>query len=725
MSEIQSIDNRKSYPELENIILPDKLECHLQACLMYMAAYYRRTHSLESLTNGLPIQNDKLTFQLYVRATRRAGLDAMVTERKAKDISPHVLPCVVSMKGDKHLILQEITPTGEFVVVDVINKATTTYEDYSAFAKDFTGYLVLTRESNTFSMLSDTFKTGGEWFWGTVKQFKNIYIQVACAAVIINLMALVSPLYVMNVYDRVLPNENYYTLAVLSIGVITVFLFDFIFRQLRAYFIDIAGKGADILLASRLYEQVLNIRLGQRASSAGAFANQLREFETLRDFFTSSTLVAFIDLPFVLIFIAVIASIAGPVALVPLVAGIIILAVVYFIQLPLRQLVEQSNKDLDAKHGHLIETINGIETIKSLGTQSYVQHKWEQYVGTSAKLGVRTRFQSQLGLHFSVFMQQAVTVGVVVFGVLRIHAGDMSMGALIASTLLSGRALAPLGQAVGLFVRLQQSQSSLHSLDSIMQMEVERPEAKNYVHVRNLKGDIRFEDVSFQYPQAQINSLHNISFSIKQGEKVAIVGRAGSGKSTLSRLVLNLYNPTSGSILLDNLDIRQLDPAEIRQQISYVPQNVVLFRGTMRDNLLFANPKATDEDIQKAAELSGIYEFIRRHPMGYDMPIGEMGSTLSGGQRQSVAIARGLLRDGSVVIMDDPTSELDNRSEEHVKRTFANWVQDKTMILITHRATMLDLVDRLIVIDYGRILLDGPKDKVLKQLQGGGAPTNG
>lgn len=579
--------------------------------------------------------------------------------------------------------------------------------------------LILTKPVAEEELSTDTFSDGKEWFWGILRQFKRLYIQVAMAAIFINFMAIISPLFVMNVYDRVVPNAAFETLWVLALGIFIAYSFDFLFRQLRGYFIDVAGRGADILLAGRLFQQVLNVRLGLHGTSSGGFANQLREFETLRDFFTSATLVTLIDLPFVFLFLGFIAILGGPLFLIPLIFGAISLTVSLAIQRPLRKILMQASHDMDAKHGHLVETINSLETIKALGAQSKMQEKWEKSVGVVARVGLKSRFIASLGSNVTMYMQQLVSVAVVVWGVYRISEGDMTMGALIACTILSGRAMAPLGQAIALYTRYHQAKTSLDTLDSIMHLEVERPAGKKYVRLPKFSGNITFKDVGFTYPNAPLDSLKNINFNIKPGEKIGIIGRTGSGKSTVSRMILNLYNPTVGSVLLDNLEVRQLDPAEFREQIGYVPQDILLFRGTLRENLLMSNPNATDEEMVLASRISGVEDFVQRHPMGFDMPIGERGLGLSGGQRQAVAIARSLLKNPTTMIMDEPTSEMDNHSEELLKQNLSRWLGKRTFILITHRASLLDLVDRIMVMDYGKLILDGPKKEVLKRLQQG------
>ncbi|MFZ2619434.1 MAG: ABC transporter transmembrane domain-containing protein, partial [Alphaproteobacteria bacterium] len=481
----------------------------LQNALMFLMMHYKKRHSLTSLLNGLPLEKNKLTAHLFIRAAKRAGLNAKVVDRAPADISPYTLPAVVFLKNETFAVLQAKTEKGRYMLVDMQTGKENVLQP-AEFAEIYGGFTILVRTALPFELLADNFKTGGDWFWSTLGQFKRVYVQVALAALLTNILALVSPLFVMNVYDRVVPNAAFETLWVLAVGVMIAYVFDFIFRQLRAYFIDAAGKGADILLASRIYQQVLNCRLGTRQASAGAFANQLREFETLRDFFTSSTLTTFIDIPFMFLFLFFIGMMTGPLVLIPLLAIPLILGIGLFVQLPLQGVVRQAAHDMDNKHGHLVETINGIETVKSLGTQSQAQGKWEQFVGQSARVGARSRFLAQLGVNAAVLIQNLVTVGVLIWGVYRIDEGLMTMGALVGASMLVGRALAPLMQAVGLFVRFQQSWMALQNLNEIMHLEVERADGQEFVHIKQLKGEVEFRGVSFAYPGAKLESLTNL-----------------------------------------------------------------------------------------------------------------------------------------------------------------------------------------------------------------------
>ncbi|MEC9291281.1 MAG: type I secretion system permease/ATPase [Pseudomonadota bacterium] len=712
-----SIDVKQE--EAEKVQAPD----YLLAGLMYFVKHYNKLFNAESLTVGLPLQNNKLTPFLFVRAAKRAGLNARVIDRKLEELSRHVLPALVILKGEGDevgpaFVLKEMGDHGSVVLVNPVSGEEKRFASLEDFAPVYSGTMIMARPTAVHDFVTDVFRSGERWFRDTLWQFRWIYFQVAIAAVVINLIAVVSPLFVMNVYDRVVPNNAMETLTVLALGIGTAYVFDFILKVLRGYFIDTAGRGADILLSGQLYQQVLNIRLGKQGSSSGAFANQLREFESLRDFFTSATLTTLIDLPFIFVFIGVIAIIGGWVALVPLFAIPIVLFVSFTVQSPMKAIIQQAMQDLDAKHGHLVETINGLEAIKSLNMQSVMQSRWEQSVGAVARVGQRTRLLASIGQNFAGFIQQMVTVGIVVVGVFMIKGGYMSVGALVACTLLAGRTMAPLSQAVALYARYNQAMQSLETLNGIMDMEVERPDGKNFVYLGEATGQVEFKDVSFVYPNSPLESVKDMSFKIQPGEKVAVIGRTGSGKSSLLRLMLNLYNPTQGSILFDDLEIRQVDPVEVRKNIGYVPQNIILFSGTLRHNIMLSAPHATQEQLKAAVEMSGVNEFASKHPMGLDMPVGERGDSLSGGQRQAVSLARAILKEPPILLLDEPTSEMDNRTEMKLLGHLKKAIKDKTVVLVTHKYTMLDLVDRVIVMEDGRILADGPKEDVLKSLSG-------
>ena len=693
----------------------------LLMCLVALSQLLERPTSAEALKAGLPLDHGRLTPDLAIRAAERAGLSARVVRRPVARISELTLPCILLLEGRGACVLLEFLP-GERARVVVPETGRGALElPLAELAERYTGYALFARPEMRFDRRAEQVEAGRprSWFWGTLAQSWPIYAEVVVAAVLINVFALASPLFIMNVYDRVVPNNAIETLWVLAIGALTVFLFDFLLRILRGYFVDSAGKIADIKLAGRIFEQVLGIRMAARPASAGAFANNLREFESLRDFFTSASLVTVVDLPFVLFFIVIVAWIGGPIALVPAIAVPLVIGVGLLLQLPLNRVVRRTFKEAAQKHGVLVESINGLETIKSIGAEGRMQRNWEQFVSSTARSGMRARFLSALGVNFSALAQNLVTVGVVIFGVYRIGEGLLTVGALVACTIITGRAMAPLAQVAGILTRYHQARASFDALDQVMGLPVERPPASRFLHRPELRGEVAFKNVTFSYPGQKFPALDGVSFVVKPGERVGLIGRIGSGKTTIEKLVLGLYEPDQGAVLVDGTDLRQLDPADLRRNIGCVLQDVFLFHGTVRDNITLGAPFADDRAVLRAAQVAGVEDFVARHPLGFDLNVGERGESLSGGQRQAVAVARALLLDPPILVLDEPTSAMDNGAENRFKQRLGEILAGKTLILVTHRASLLSLVERLIVLDGGRVVADGPKDEVLKALAAG------
>ena len=691
--------------------------------LEFLTRHHGRPHSADVLKAGLPLEGDRLNPALFIRAAERAGFKARVVKRRLSRVSKHVLPAVLALQGGGACLLMGFVNRGRQAQVMTPESGggveTVLVEDLQ---HDYTGYAIYVRpiaEMNLHHEEDDGPKPRA-WFWGVL--FRNwwTYAQVGVAALLINIFALVTPLFIMTVYDRVIPNSAFETLYVLAIGMSSVLLFDFLLKSLRGYFIDSAGKQADVMLACRIFDQVLDMRMSSRPNSAGAFANTLREFETLRDFFTSATLATLVDMPFIGVFILVIWLISGPVALVLAVAVPLVLTFGLLIQVPLNFVVRRNFRESQQKHGVLVETISGLETIKSIGAEGRVRGLWEAAVGLTAVSGQQSRALSLSAVNFSAMIQQMSTVGVIVYGVHLVAENEITIGALIACVMLGSRAIAPLGQVAQLLTRFHQSMASLDALDKIMKTPVERPSKKSFLHRPKLDGGITFDNVKFNYPGREENALRGISFSIEPGEHVGFIGRVGSGKSTIAKLVLALFEPEEGTILIDGTDIRQIDPVDLRSNIGYVPQDVFLFRGTVRENITAAAPYTDDTKTLHAARLAGADEFVRQNPMGYDFPIGERGDGLSGGQRQSITIARALIGDPSIAVMDEPTSAMDVGSETAFKLHLKDAFQGKTLLLMTHRSTLLSLVDRVIILDGGRIVGDGSRESILRTLAGGG-----
>lgn len=693
----------------------------LLGCLMILARIENSQVTPESLVAGLPLDNHNLTPQLFPRAAKRAGFSARLVKRPISKISNLVLPAVLLLKNGRACVLDKIIEnhTARIIQPDSGEGSCTVAID--VLADEYSGYAYFIKPAYKYDDRISASLIGQpkHWFWSTITASLKIYGEVIVAALLINIFALASPLFIMNVYDRVVPNHAIETLWVLGIGVIIVYCFDFIMRTLRGYFIDIAGKRADIILGAGLFERVMGMRLDSRPVSVGAFANNLHEFDTFRDFFTSATLTVLIDLPFVFLFIFIIWMLGGALATIPLTVIPLCFISAYAIQHRLSSSVDDLLKHSAQKQASLIEVLTGVETIKCLGAESVLQNRWERLSGTIASLGLRTRLLSTTAVNLTIFLQQFTTVAVVIFGVYLIGEGELSVGGLIASTILTGRALAPLTQAAGILSRIHQARTAYSSTDRIMNTPVERPHEKVFIQHKTLKGSIEFRNVTFRYPEQDIDALEKVSVKINAGEHVAIIGRIGSGKSTIEKLLLGLYLPSEGSILLDGIDNRQLDPVNVRRNIGYIPQDCFLFYGSVRDNIVMGMPHAEDHAILRAADIAGVTEFVNRNPSGFNMQVGERGERLSGGQRQSIAVARALLRDPPVLVMDEPTNAMDNTTEELFKRKLHETIAGKTLVLITHRASLLSLVDRVIVMDSGRVIADGSKENVLTALKHG------
>lgn len=689
----------------------------LLGCLIALTKLFDDPRTADALVYGLPLEDEKLTPGLFIRAAQRVGLSARLTNRKFNRIPDLVLPAVLLLKQRRACILLK----HEGDRVEVIFPETGEGSEFISLKELeelYGGYAIFVRPQFKFRVDKDTELHGrkGSWFWGTMLKFWPTYIQVIIAAFMINAFAIASPLFIMNVYDRVVPNKAIETLWVLAFGVITVVGFDLLLKTLRTYFVDNAGKRADVILSSRIFEQVLNIQVKARPASSGAFANHLREFETLRDFFASATVTALVDLPFLGIFLFIIFLIGGPVAYIPAAAIPIVIIIGIFLQLPMRRAVAKTTEENSLKHGVIIETLSALDTVKSLGVESHMQKEWERFVGESAKTSVMARFVSGFGINLSAAAMQLVTVGVVITGVTLMSQPDstMTVGSLIACTILTGRTMAPLGQIAALLTRLNQAMVALKGLNQIMALPVERSAEKRQLSRPNIKGAVEFKDVTFKYPGTEIPALTDVSFKIAPGEKVGIIGPVGSGKTTISRLLINLYEPDEGSVMVDGTDIRQIDPTDIRHAVGSVMQDITLFQASVRQNITMGAPQADDEMILRASELAGVHDFISRHPHGYDLMVGEKGATMSGGQRQSLGLARALLPNPPILMFDEPTSSMDLNSEKRFINRLKPYLEGKTLLLVTHRTTLFSLVDRIIVLGNGKVVADGPRDEVLK-----------
>ncbi len=697
-------------------------EDELLACLLMLAKSHGENLTRDAALAGLPIENGRLMPSLFARAAHRAGLSSKVVRQALPALKSALFPVVLLLHDERACVLLSRSADGQTckVVYPELGDAPVDVPLVKLQAQ-YNGYAIYARPRLHFDARSPEVKAGrhGHWFWSVMAENRKLYRDVFLAAFLANLFALGMPMFTMNVYDRVVPNQAFDTLWILASGLLLILLSDLLLRILRGRFVDLASSRVDVKLSAYIMERVLGTRMEQRPVSAGSFAANLRAFESVRDFISSATVVAFIDLPFALIFMVVIGWIAWPMMIPLAVGATLMLLFALTVQHRMHELAETTYRAAAQRNATLIEGLVGFETVKALGAEAPIQRKWEKSAALLARVGVQLRLLSALASNSSAFVQQGINMVIIMLGVYLIGEKELTLGGMIACTMLASRAMAPVGQVAGLLVQYHTAATALTSLNEMMKREVERPDDASFITRGVLHGAVEFRDVNFTYPGQETPALRNVSLKIKPGEKVAILGRIGSGKTTLQKMILGLYRPTSGSVLIDGIDQRQLDPAELRRQTGYVQQDVMLFYGTLRDNITMGAPQADDAAVLKAAELAGILDLVNHHPQGFDMLVGERGESLSGGQRQGVAIARAVINDPAIVLLDEPTAAMDHSSEEEVKRRLTEFVRGKTLVLVSHRTSLLDLVDRIVVMDAGRIMADGPKDQVIMALRQG------
>lgn len=690
---------------------------------------FHKPFTKEALLAGLPIHESQKLFSkgssksLFSRVAARTGLKTTLVKRPINEILGLHLPMILLLSNDNVCILERfnadktqakiIYPEGDgleqWLSVDDLES------EYLGFA------YMLKKEFEYDNNNSRTLQLKQKhWFWDTLKLSSGIYKDVLWASLLINIFVLATPLFTMNVYDRVIPNNAEETLLVFTIGIVFVYALDFFLKFTRGYMLEIAGKKSDIIMSSIIFEKVLDLKMAVHPQSVGSFANNLKDFESVRSFFTTATMTAVIDLPFAIIFLIVIYYLGGLLVLIPMLTMLLILAFAIVIRKPLRESIESSHEASAKKNAILIETLQNIETVKSMSMAGKQQWQWEESTGEIAEKNLKSRLLSSSIPNVTNLLIQLNTVFIVVFGVYLIQEFELTMGGLIAVVILTSRTVAPMGQAASLITNYSDAKSAYDTLSGIISQEAERPEGKEFVRREKFQGKIEFKDVCFNYPGTEVPALTNVSFVINPGEKVAIIGRIGSGKSTIAKLILKLYEPVSGSIMIDDIDITQIDPADLRRFISYVPQDINLFRGTIKENIVSSEKHPDVESVIYAAQVSGVDDFVQTHPLGFDMPIGERGAGLSGGQRQSVGIARSLMQDSSVMLMDEPSNSMDQTTEGSLLKRLKKELIDKTVVLITQKLSLLDMTDRVIVMHRSKVLLDDTKEKVTKQLGGKG-----
>ena len=699
---------------------PQGEECDpLLDCVVLITEHYGSPSSPDALAAGLPIAN-KLTPELLPQVAKRAGLTTKFVRKGLDELPSMLLPCILLLKDKKAAVLQKINVEENSATISLPETGGEETLLITELEALYTGYLFLIKQhyrgdKNFDVHINDNTE---HWLWKKIKGAASIYRDVIVASVLVNIFALVTPLFVMNVYDKIVPNLAFDSLWVLSIGACIVFIFDFILKQLRSYLIDVAGKKIDIDISSTLFSKTMGIPLEKRPPSVGGMAKQLGEFESIREFLSSATITALVDLPFALFFLFCIWLVAGDLAIFPLLAMTLIIGYTLFNQRRLRNAIEESNKFASLKHGHLVESLSAIETVKINGAEGVVQKAWQQMVGYSANWQLKAKVITNSVSNVASLLSQVALVSVVILGVYRVSDSAITIGSIIAAVLLTSRAIAPAAKVAVLMTKGHQTASALRQLDALMELDSEFDDKGHLINRDTLSGNINAENISFSYGKKAPLTLHPMSLNIKQGERIAIIGHNGSGKTTLAKLLLGLYQPKNGSIQYDGLNQEQIHPSILRSNVGYVPQDITLVHGTIRDNILFGTRQVTEYQLIQAVQLSGVSAFTDLSTQGLDQQVGENGNALSRGQRQAIALARAILNSPQILLLDEPTASLDARAEKQFIKALQSTTLNRTLLLITHKMDLLKLVDRIIVLDKGQLLMDGPKDQVLAKLQG-------
>lgn len=691
-------------------------------CLEFIARRFGISFSPAGALSGLPLKTGRLDEENFARAAARFGLSARTLAREVYDIPSMVLPAVMLLKNGDACVLTHLDKKHHRAKIFYPHEKTGERAiDLSKLAEAAIGAAIyITPDSSptaeAFYSASDPADRRGHWFWMPVRRAWSSWLQVVIAAFMVNLLGLAVPFFIMNVYDRVIPNLAIPTLFALTGGVVIALTFDLLLRQVRALVLDRAGRRIDMGLSARLFDQLMRLRMTEHQAGAGVLASQVREFDTVREVFTSQTVIAVTDFFFIGIFLFAIWTLVGPIAWVPIVAIPIVMALTLLIRIPLARAIRLTQEESNRRHGVLVESLVGLESIRAANAEGVMQRKWEEAVAGSARAGASIRLWSSLVMHLTTLVQQAVGVVIIVWGVFLVSGGEITVGALIATNILAGRVLGPLANIAMTLVRAQQSLSALRSINKVMKLPTEaggRAQARE-----DENTGIEFRAVTFAYPGATAPALNGLKLSIKPGERVAVIGRIGSGKTTIGKLLAGYYEPTEGSIIVGGSDTRAHNPADLRKIIGYVGQSAELFSGTLRDNIIMGRPQASDEEIARIVQLTGIDRFSSSHPLGLMMPIGERGLGLSGGQKQAVAMARVLIRDPDVLFLDEPSSALDTAAEQALVAELKKIAESgRTLIVCTHSGALLSIVDRVVLLDQGKVVADGPRDEVIALLK--------
>jgi ATP-binding cassette subfamily C protein LapB len=700
--------------------------------LVWLTQRHGRERSAQALLNGIALSGP-LGPDQAVRLMRDAGFNAGLIRRSVADLPGLLLPAVLLLRNADACIVvaRRVPPNGGPAEYDVVMPGPEFHACVASEAElsaEYTGFaLVATPQPQAAAGPAHSPELAPErhWLWGTLRRFIPYYRSAMLAALLSNVLILGISMVTSVIFDKVIPRDAFVTLWTLAIGGGMALTFDLLARQLRSHLIDMAGKKTDLIVGSLLFKQTLGVRMEHRPESAGSHAHHLAQIEIVREFFASATLSALSDLPFIALFVAMAFVVGGPLGWVLVLAIPTILGITFAMQGGLRRAMRANHAHHADLQSVLVEAVEGLEDVKAAGAQGRFLHRYEQATAAATETALKARAVSAFTSNLSMTSQQLITLILLVWGVYLIHDHIITGGSLVATVMIAGRAIAPLGSVVQLAARYQSASSAMAALNRLMALPNEREPGRSYVPVRKLSGRIGLHEVSFAYPQVpQAGAapaprvLKGVTLRFQPGERVAVLGRIGSGKSTILRLLAGLYQPTEGMVEVDGIDLRQIDPLDYRARVGFVSQEPRLFNGTLRENVLMGRQGADAAQLAEVARLTGLDRLVAQHPMGWELPVGEMGGLLSGGQRQLVALARCLVTRPQVLLMDEPTSSMDAQSEIMFLRQLAQAAGQCTLIMVTHRPAVLELVQRVVVVDSGKVVLDGPKADVLAALAG-------
>jgi len=680
-----------------------------------LASWMRwRGHAIphNMLSQRFPLVSGEVTLPALQKAGRTVGIHLSFRKRNKVLPKPESFPLIAVMADGAVRAIRQVDMQGRMVSSQVGGDAAIVPTD------NIVGWVqVNITAKRLHQQILGANSSDASWFWDAFTANWWAYLQGAIATGFASLLALSAAVYSMQVYDRVIPSDSTNTLMVLTIGVVIVYVLELVLRTFRAYVIDYAGKKVDLDVSEKVFNQGVGIRMESRPQHTGTFISQLREHESLRDFVTSAAIFTLADFPFLIVFLVVMWMIGGNLVLVPLVVIPALIVFSALMQWPMMKLSQEHIRESNARSGLLIESIEGAETLKTLNAEWRMRRRWRELTELVSSTGMRVKSISNFTTNFASTAQSLVYIAIVALGALMIRDGNLTAGALIACSILAGRAVAPVSQIIGLLTRIYQVKASAQTLDKIMSMPVDRPSHANFLLLDRCQGNLSLANVEFSYGESDVVVLNIPKLDIAPGERVALLGRTGSGKSTLLRLLSGLYMPTKGRVLMDGVDIHQIDPSIFRHSVGYMTQDVRLFSGTLKDNLLLGAGDVSDDRLLDAAKVTGIDRYLSYHPKGFDLPIYEGGGGLSGGQKQAVGLARLMLADPRVFLLDEPTAAMDQQTENEFIQHFSTWLgKDRSLVIATHKPSILSLVTRIIVLEQGQVLIDGPRDQVLQQL---------